>query len=242
MADRDKSDAVLSLQDVTRVYHMGSEQVHALAGVSLNIDRNEYVAIMGPSGSGKSTLMNIIGCLDVPTSGRYLLEGESISERSESELADLRNRQIGFVFQTFNLIPRANILHNVELPLIYGGLSKAQRQRRAEEALERVGLGNRMTHRPNELSGGQCQRVAIARALVCNPSIILADEPTGNLDSKTGADIMRILDDLHASGQTVILVTHEDDIAAHANRTIRLRDGLIESDVMSAESSVALAG
>jgi putative ABC transport system ATP-binding protein len=233
MADRDKSDAVLSLQDVTRVYHMGSEQVHALAGVSLNIDRNEYVAIMGPSGSGKSTLMNIIGCLDVPTSGRYLLEGESISERSESELADLRNRQIGFVFQTFNLIPRANILHNVELPLIYGGLSKAQRQLRAEEALERVGLGNRMTHRPNELSGGQCQRVAIARALVCNPSIILADEPTGNLDSKTGADIMRILDDLHASGQTVILVTHEDDIAEHANRTIRLRDGLIESDVMS---------
>ena len=242
MAYRDDSDAVLSLQDVTRVYHMGSEQVHALAGVSLNIDRNEYVAIMGPSGSGKSTLMNIIGCLDVPSSGRYLLEGESISERSESELADLRNRQIGFVFQTFNLIPRANILHNVELPLIYGGLSKAQRQRRAEEALERVGLGNRMTHRPNELSGGQCQRVAIARALVCNPSIILADEPTGNLDSKTGADIMRILDDLHASGQTVILVTHEDDIAAHANRTIRLRDGLIESDVMSAESSVALAG
>ena len=242
MANRDNSDAVLSLQDVTRVYHMGSEQVHALAGVSLNIDRNEYVAIMGPSGSGKSTLMNIIGCLDVPTSGRYLLEGESISERSESELADLRNRQIGFVFQTFNLIPRANILHNVELPLIYGGLSKAQRQRRAEEALERVGLGNRMTHRPNELSGGQCQRVAIARALVCNPSIILADEPTGNLDSKTGADIMRILDDLHASGQTVILVTHEDDIAEHANRTIRLRDGLIESDVMNAESSVALAG
>ena len=242
MADRDKSDAVLSLQDVTRVYHMGSEQVHALAGVSLNIDRNEYVAIMGPSGSGKSTLMNIIGCLDVPSSGRYLLEGESISERSESELADLRNRQIGFVFQTFNLIPRANILHNVELPLIYGGLSKAQRQLRAEEALERVGLGNRMTHRPNELSGGQCQRVAIARALVCNPSIILADEPTGNLDSKTGADIMRILDDLHASGQTVILVTHEDDIAEHANRTIRLRDGLIESDVMSVESSVALAG
>lgn len=242
MAYRDDSDAVLSLQDVTRVYHMGSEQVHALAGVSLNIDRNEYVAIMGPSGSGKSTLMNIIGCLDVPSSGRYLLEGESISERSESELADLRNRQIGFVFQTFNLIPRANILHNVELPLIYGGLSRAQRQRRAEEALERVGLGNRMTHRPNELSGGQCQRVAIARALVCNPSIILADEPTGNLDSKTGADIMRILDDLHASGQTVILVTHEDDIAAHANRTIRLRDGLIESDVMNAESSVALAG
>ena len=242
MADRDEGDAVLSLQDVTRVYHMGSEQVHALAGVSLNIDRNEYVAIMGPSGSGKSTLMNIIGCLDVPTSGRYLLEGESISERSESELADLRNRQIGFVFQTFNLIPRANILHNVELPLIYGGLSRAQRQRRAEEALERVGLGNRMTHRPNELSGGQCQRVAIARALVCNPSIILADEPTGNLDSKTGADIMRILDDLHASGQTVILVTHEDDIAEHANRTIRLRDGLIESDVMNVESSVALAG
>ena len=242
MAIRDDSDAVLSLQDVTRVYHMGSEQVHALAGVSLNIDRNEYVAIMGPSGSGKSTLMNIIGCLDVPTSGRYLLEGESISERSESELADLRNRQIGFVFQTFNLIPRANILHNVELPLIYGGLSRAQRQRRAEEALERVGLGNRMTHRPNELSGGQCQRVAIARALVCNPSIILADEPTGNLDSKTGADIMRILDDLHASGQTVILVTHEDDIAEHANRTIRLRDGLIESDVMKVESSVALAG
>ena len=232
------NDVILELRDIKRTYDMGSELVHALCGVSLDIRRNEYVAIMGPSGSGKSTLMNIIGCLDIPTSGDYSLAGEKVADKNESELADIRNRLIGFVFQTFNLLPRANILHNVELPLIYGGVARAERRRRAEQALERVGLQDRLTHRPNELSGGQCQRVAIARALVLNPSIILADEPTGNLDSKTGADIMGMLDDLHAEGQTVILVTHEDDIAAHAKRVLRLRDGEVESDVMNGEPAV----
>jgi len=232
------NDAVLKLRDIKRTYEMGSELVHALCGVSLDIHRNEYVAIMGPSGSGKSTLMNIIGCLDIPTSGDYSLAGEKVADKNESELADIRNRLIGFVFQTFNLLPRANILHNVELPLIYGGVARAERRHRAEQALERVGLKDRLTHRPNELSGGQCQRVAIARALVLNPSIILADEPTGNLDSKTGADIMGMLDELHAEGQTVILVTHEDDIAAHAKRVLRLRDGEVESDVMNDELAV----
>jgi len=232
------NDAVLKLRDIKRTYEMGSELVHALCGVSLDIHRNEYVAIMGPSGSGKSTLMNIIGCLDIPTSGDYSLAGEKVADKNESELADIRNRLIGFVFQTFNLLPRANILHNVELPLIYGGVARAERRHRAEQALERVGLKDRLTHRPNELSGGQCQRVAIARALVLNPSIILADEPTGNLDSKTGADIMDMLDELHAEGQTVILVTHEDDIAAHAKRVLRLRDGEVESDVMNDELAV----
>lgn len=230
-----RNDVVLKLKDIKRTYEMGSELVHALCGVSLDIRRNEYVAIMGPSGSGKSTLMNIIGCLDIPTSGDYSLAGEKVADKSESELADIRNRLIGFVFQTFNLLPRADILHNVELPLIYGGVARAERRHLAEQALERVGLKDRLTHRPNELSGGQCQRVAIARALVLNPSIILADEPTGNLDSKTGADIMGMLDDLHAEGQTVILVTHEDDIAAHAKRVLRLRDGEVESDVMNDE-------
>ena len=232
------NDVVLKLRDITRTYEMGSELVHALCGVSLDIRHNEYVAIMGPSGSGKSTLMNIIGCLDIPTSGDYALAGEKVADKNESELADIRNRLIGFVFQTFNLLPRANILHNVELPLIYGGVARAERRLLAEQALERVGLQDRLTHRPNELSGGQCQRVAIARALVLNPSIILADEPTGNLDSKTGADIMGMLDDLHAEGQTVILVTHEDDVAAHAKRVLRLRDGEIESDVMNDASAV----
>ena len=232
------NDAVLKLRDIKRTYEMGSELVHALCGVSLDIHSNEYVAIMGPSGSGKSTLMNIIGCLDIPTSGDYSLAGEKVADKNESELADIRNRLIGFVFQTFNLLPRANILHNVELPLIYGGVARAERRHRAEQALERVGLKDRLTHRPNELSGGQCQRVAIARALVLNPSIILADEPTGNLDSKTGADIMGMLDELHAEGQTVILVTHEDDIAAHAKRVLRLRDGEVESDVMNDEPAV----
>jgi putative ABC transport system ATP-binding protein len=232
------NDAVLKLRDIKRTYEMGSELVHALCGVSLDIHSNEYVAIMGPSGSGKSTLMNIIGCLDIPTSGDYSLAGEKVADKNESELADIRNRLIGFVFQTFNLLPRANILHNVELPLIYGGVARAERRHRAEQALERVGLKDRLTHRPNELSGGQCQRVAIARALVLNPSIILADEPTGNLDSKTGADIMGMLDELHAEGQTVILVTHEDDIAAHAKRVLRLRDGEVESDVMNDELAV----
>jgi putative ABC transport system ATP-binding protein len=210
---------------------MGDSEVRALRGVSLKIHRNEYVAIMGPSGSGKSTLMNMIGCLDTPTSGTYLLEGQSVSEMSDDELAEIRNRQIGFVFQTFNLLPRANVLHNVELPLIYAGVPRSERRKRAEAAIARVGLADRALHKPNELSGGQRQRVAVARALVGNPSIILADEPTGNLDSTTGAEIMRMMDELHAAGQTIILITHEDDIAAHARRVIRLRDGVIESDV-----------
>lgn len=232
-------DPMLALKDVVKTYSMGDEKVHALSGVSLDIDKNEYVAIMGPSGSGKSTLMNIIGCLDVPTSGSYSLDGETVATKTESELAIIRNRMIGFVFQTFNLIPRSNIFHNVELPLIYGGIAKAERRRRAEEAIEKVGLSDRMKHQPNELSGGQRQRVAIARALVFNPSIILADEPTGNLDSKTGEEIMRILDDMHAAGQTIILVTHEDHIAQHAHRTIRLRDGKIESDVRATDAVAA---
>lgn len=232
-------DPMLALKDVVKTYSMGDEKVHALSGVSLDIDKNEYVAIMGPSGSGKSTLMNIIGCLDVPTSGSYSLDGETVATKTESELAIIRNRMIGFVFQTFNLIPRSNIFHNVELPLIYGGMAKAERRRRAEEAIEKVGLSDRMKHQPNELSGGQRQRVAIARALVFNPSIILADEPTGNLDSKTGEEIMRILDDMHAAGQTIILVTHEDHIAQHAHRTIRLRDGKIESDVRVTDAVAA---
>jgi putative ABC transport system ATP-binding protein len=218
---------------------MGAEEIHALNGVSLEIRENEYVAVMGPSGSGKSTLMNIIGCLDVPTGGSYELDGETVADKTESELAGIRNRTIGFVFQTFNLIPRANILHNVELPLIYGGIGKADRRERAVTALRQVGLEDRMMHRPNELSGGQRQRVAIARALVFNPSIILADEPTGNLDSRTGEEIIEILDSMHDSGQTIVLVTHEDNIAAHARRTIRLRDGRIESDVVAGEGIAA---
>jgi len=220
----------LSLQNVVKTYAMGSATVRALDGVSLEIARNEYVAVMGPSGSGKSTLMNIIGCLDVPTSGTYCLEGQMVAQMPEERLAEIRNRRIGFVFQTFNLLPRANILHNVELPLVYGGVPRTERRARAETALRTVGLSDRMTHRPNELSGGQRQRVAIARALVTRPSIVLADEPTGNLDSKTGEDIMSMLDDLHAGGQTIILVTHEEHIAEHAHRLVRLRDGLIESD------------
>lgn len=226
----DTKASTLAIRDVVKTYTLGTETIHALRGVTLDIDRNEYVAIMGPSGSGKSTLMNVIGCLDVPTSGTYSLEGEMVADKTESELADIRNRLIGFVFQTFNLIPRANILHNVELPLIYGGVSRAERRRLAEQALVRVGLQDRMAHKPNELSGGQRQRVAIARALVFNPSILLADEPTGNLDSKTGDEIMRMFDELHSSGQTIIVVTHEDYIAQHALRTIFLKDGMIESD------------
>jgi putative ABC transport system ATP-binding protein len=210
---------------------MGAEKVHALRGISLDIHKNEYVAVMGPSGSGKSTLMNVIGCLDVPSTGTYSLDGRMVAELSENQLAEIRNREIGFVFQTFNLIPRANILHNVELPLVYGGVKKAKRRARAVEAIERVGLADRMKHKPNELSGGQRQRVAIARALVFNPSIILADEPTGNLDSKTGDEIMSVLDELHRAGQTIVLVTHEDYIAEHASRSIRLKDGSIDSDV-----------
>jgi putative ABC transport system ATP-binding protein len=234
-----ETEAVLCLRDVFKTYVMGEEQIHALSGVSLDIGKNEYVAVMGPSGSGKSTLMNIVGCLDVPTSGSYSLDNEMVADKGEPELAKIRNRMIGFVFQTFNLIPRANILHNVELPLIYGGVSKSERHERAVEALRKVGLEDRMLHRPNELSGGQRQRVAIARALVFDPSIILADEPTGNLDSRTGEEIMEILDTMHANGQTIILVTHEDNIAAHAHRTIRLRDGKIESDLTTGEDIAA---
>jgi putative ABC transport system ATP-binding protein len=235
MKKQNPKSAVLELRDVVKTYEMGAEQVHALSGVSLDIDENEYVAIMGPSGSGKSTLMNIIGCLDVPTSGTYSLGGEAVANKDESDLAEIRNRMIGFVFQTFNLIPRADILHNVELPLIYGGVPKAERRVRAERALEQVGLAGRMKHKPNELSGGQRQRVAVARALVFNPSIILADEPTGNLDTRTGDEIMEMFDNLHADGQTIILVTHEDYIAEHAHRSIRLRDGKIESDILSSD-------
>ena len=235
----DEQQAILSLRDVVKTYEMGAEKVHALSGVSLDIAKNEYVAIMGPSGSGKSTLMNIIGCLDVPTSGTYSLDGEMVAKKAEGELAEIRNRLIGFVFQTFNLIPRADIFHNVELPLVYGGVPKAQRRELAERAIEQVGLLDRMKHKPNELSGGQRQRVAIARALVFNPSIILADEPTGNLDSRTGNEIMEMFDTLHADGQTIILVTHEDHIARHALRTIRLRDGKIESDVFGEDAVAA---
>jgi len=235
----DQQRAILVLRDVVKTYEMGDEQIHALSGVSLDLGDNEYVAIMGPSGSGKSTLMNIIGCLDVPTSGTYSLDGEMVATKSEGELAEIRNRMIGFVFQTFNLIPRSNIFHNVELPLIYGGMPKAERRDRTEHAIEQVGLADRMKHKPNELSGGQRQRVAIARALVYNPSIILADEPTGNLDSRTGNEIMGMFDDLHAAGQTIILVTHEDHIAAHAHRTIRLLDGKIASDVFNQDAVAA---
>jgi putative ABC transport system ATP-binding protein len=224
----------LQLKDIVRTYTMGDQQVRALAGVSLDIAKNEYVAIMGPSGSGKSTLMNIIGCLDKPNAGSYKLEGVSVDRMSEDELADIRNRKIGFVFQTFNLVPRVNVFKNVELPLIYAGLPKAERRRIADEVIASVGLSSRAHHKPNELSGGQRQRVAIARALVCKPSIILADEPTGNLDSATGVEIMALLSELHRQGNTIILVTHEDDIAAHAQRVVRLRDGVIESDVRKA--------
>jgi putative ABC transport system ATP-binding protein len=227
---RSPNGTILALQDVTKTYVMGTQEVHALRGVSLEVTSNEYMAIMGPSGSGKSTLMNVIGCLDVPTSGAYSLEGQMVADMSQSQLADIRNLRIGFVFQTFNLIPRADVFHNVELPLIYAGVRRAERRRRTEEAIERVGLADRQKHKPSELSGGQRQRVAIARALVTRPSIILADEPTGNLDSKTGEEIMAMFDELHDAGQTIILVTHEDYIADHASRSVRLRDGLIESD------------
>jgi len=221
---------VIQIDGVTKLYQMGDETIHALRGVALTIRRNEYLAIMGPSGSGKSTLMNMLGCLDTPTAGHYDFNGKNVASMVDDELADIRNREIGFVFQTFNLLPRSNALHNVELPLIYAGLSRSERLERARQALTDVGLGDRMHHRPNELSGGQRQRVAIARALVTRPSIILADEPTGNLDSKTGVEIMDLFEHLYDLGNTIIVVTHEEDIARHARRIVRLRDGLIESD------------
>jgi putative ABC transport system ATP-binding protein len=225
---------LIEVRDLWKTYVMGSEEIHALRGVSTQIERGEYVAIMGPSGSGKSTLMNLIGCLDTPTKGSYLLNEKQVSQMNDNELAQIRNEEIGFVFQTFNLLPRASALQNVELPLVYGGVATRDRQARARAALEKVELGSRMTHKPNELSGGQRQRVAIARALVNNPSILLADEPTGNLDSKTGAEIMALFARLHQAGNTIVLVTHEADIAAFAHRTIHLRDGQVEKDVRQA--------
>jgi putative ABC transport system ATP-binding protein len=223
--------ALIETVDLWKTYAMAAEEVHALRGVSIQIERGEYVAIMGPSGSGKSTLMNLIGCLDTPSRGSYLLNGKQVSQMNDDELARIRNEEIGFVFQTFNLLPRATALHNVELPLVYAGISGKKRLEMANAALDKVELGDRKTHRPNQLSGGQRQRVAIARALVNNPSILLADEPTGNLDSKTGVEIMSLFDRLHQAGNTIILVTHEADIAAHAHRVIQIRDGQVEKDV-----------
>ncbi len=232
---RPKGDLVIRIEGVTKEYKMGEEIVRALRGVSLSIYRNEYVAIMGPSGSGKSTMMNLLGCLDTPTSGRYEFNGKDVATMEDDELAEIRNKEIGFVFQTFNLLPRSTALQNVELPLIYAGVPAEERRERALAALQSVGLGDRINHKPNELSGGQRQRVAIARALVNNPSIILADEPTGNLDTKTSADIMDVFEALYMQGNTIIVVTHEEDIARHARRIVRLRDGLIESDKMMLE-------
>ena len=226
--------ALIDTQDIWKTYVMGSEEIHALRGLTIGIERGEYVAIMGPSGSGKSTLMNLIGCLDTPTRGSYLLNGKQVSQMNDNELARIRNQEIGFVFQTFNLLPRASALQNVELPLVYAGIQGKDRAQRARAALDKVELTSRMGHRPNELSGGQRQRVAIARALVNNPSILLADEPTGNLDSKTGNEIMSLFARLHEAGTTIVLVTHEADIAAYAHRTIHIRDGKVEKDVRQA--------
>ena len=226
----EKVKEVIRLEDICRIYRVGSQEVRALDGVSLSVSRNEYVAIMGPSGSGKSTLMNILGCLDSPDSGRYILNGTDVSEMEDGEMADVRNREIGFVFQSFNLLPRYNALENVALPMVYAGVPAGERRVKAAQALRSVGLEDRMDHRPNELSGGQRQRVALARALINSPSIILADEPTGNLDTHTSVEIMRLFDEIYRNGNTVIVVTHEEDIAAYAHRVIRLRDGRVESD------------
>lgn len=232
---------LIELKNIARRYVMGSETIHALRDVSLVIERGEYVAIMGPSGSGKSTLMNLLGCLDTPSSGEFILNNVRASEMDDNELAEVRNREIGFVFQSFNLLPRSDALHNVELPLIYSGMPAEQRRERALQALQNVGLSDRIHHRPNEMSGGQRQRVAIARALVNNPSIILADEPTGNLDSRTGEEIMGLFESLSRRGHTIILVTHEEDIARHARRIVRIRDGLIASDELRARSQISEA-
>ena len=231
----------LKINNMVKTYKLGGEEVRALRGISLKIRRNEYLAIMGPSGSGKSTMMNILGCLDTATSGEYILEGENVSRLKDDQLAEIRNLKIGFVFQTFNLLPRSNVFHNVELPLVYSGMPASQRRKRTLEAIEKVGLADRVNHKPSELSGGQRQRVAIARALVNDPSIILADEPTGNLDSKTGEEIMQIFDFLHDAGNTIILVTHESDIAQHAHRIIKLRDGLVESDAVAEQVRAELS-
>lgn len=223
-------EAIIELSNISKKYQIGNEVIHALRSVSLNIYKNEYVVLMGPSGSGKSTLMNMLGCLDSPTGGEYILNKLSVAKMSDNELAEVRNKEIGFVFQTFNLLPRSSTLENVMLPLVYAGIPKQEREEKAKKVLEQVGLGNRMSHKPNELSGGQRQRVAIARALVNNPAIILADEPTGNLDSKTSIEIMGLFEEIHKNGNTIILVTHEEDIALHAHRIVRLKDGMVESD------------
>ena len=236
------SRGLISLRELRKIYIMGEQEVRALDGVDLDIQKGEFVAIMGPSGSGKSTLMNLIGCLDTPTSGSFLLNNQEVSKMDENELADLRNREIGFVFQTFNLLPRTSALQNVELPLVYSGVSRQERRKRAHETLKRVQLEDRATHAPSELSGGQRQRVAVARALVNNPSLLLADEPTGNLDSKTSLDIMRLFRELHEGGNTIILVTHEEDIARYATRTIKLLDGRIQSDVATSPAGEGAAG
>ena len=228
--------SLISVRDLKKQYIMGKTIVHALRSITLDIDRNEYVALMGPSGSGKSTLMNILGCLDTPTEGTYILNGQDVSRLTDDELAYIRNREIGFVFQTFNLLPRFTALENVALPLIYAGLSRSEREQQAREALEAVGLGDRLTHKPNELSGGQRQRVAVARALANKPSIILADEPTGNLDTKTSLEIMQLFNQIHEAGNTVILVTHEPDIAEYAERIVYLRDGMIEKETFRSEA------
>lgn len=229
-------EPVIKVEDLTKLYQMGTQEVRALDGVSFDVEENEYIAIMGPSGSGKSTMMNLIGCLDTPSEGSYRLSSQDVSTFDDAELAEVRNREIGFVFQTFNLLPRTDCLSNVELPLIYAGIKTTERHDRAAKTLERVGLGDRIDHKPNELSGGQRQRVAIARALVNNPSILLADEPTGNLDTKTGEEIMMLFEELYRLGNTILIVTHEDDIAEHARRIIRLRDGKIESDTQVEQS------
>ncbi len=234
--------SIIQTSNISKVYKMGSETIHALKSISINISKGEYVAFMGPSGSGKSTLMNIVGCLDTPTSGQYILNNKDVSDMTENELAEIRNKEIGFVFQTFNLLPRASSLDNVCLPLVYAGYKRSVREEKAMEALENVGLAERAKHKPNELSGGQRQRVAIARALVNNPSIILADEPTGNLDTKTSYDIMNLFQELHDRGNTIIMVTHEDDIAHFAHRIVRLRDGLVESDLVNQNISIATIG